>query len=107
MDVGKSKLQRKPKSRPRLGSFQMTRLRLAGWNGTGTRIAIVPMGEQGAVGAMVFGNSFMRIAGRARAEELKLRYEKRGLYDWAPRMRDWLIERSYVFYLGLGELYLP
>ena len=56
---------------------------------------------------MVFGNSFMRIAGRARAEELKLRYEKRGLYDWAPRMRDWLIERSYVFYLGLGELYLP
>jgi len=46
-------------------------------------------------------------AGRARAEELKLRYEERGLFDWAPRMRDWLIERSYVFYLGLGELYLP
>jgi len=51
----------------------------------------------------------MRIwrAGRARAEELRMRFEDRRIFDWAPRMRDWLAERSFVFYLGLGELYLP
>ena len=62
LDVGKSKLQRKPKTRPRFGPFQIARLRLGGWNGVGTWIANVPMGEQGAVRAMVFGNFFMRIA---------------------------------------------
>ena len=40
-------------------------------------------------------------AGRARAEELTQRFEDRGLFQWAPRVRGWLADRSYVFCLGL------
>jgi len=49
----------------------------------------------------------MRIwrAGRARAEELMRRFQDRGLFQWAPQVRGWLMERSYVFCLGLGELF--
>lgn len=51
----------------------------------------------------------MRIwmAGRARAEELKRRFEDRRLFDWAPQVRAWLEERRFVFYLGVSELYVP
>jgi len=47
------------------------------------------------------------IAGKARAEELKRRFEKRGLFEWAPQAKGWLLERGFVMHLGLGELYLP
>jgi len=49
----------------------------------------------------------MRIwrAGRARAEELMRRFEERGLFEWTPNVRSWLVDPSYVFCLGLGELF--
>jgi len=48
----------------------------------------------------------MRIwkAGEMRAEELKLEFEGRGLFDWAPRVAGWLVERNFILYLGLGVL---
>jgi len=54
-------------------------------------------------------NSSMRIwmAGKARAEELRQRFNDRGLFDWAPNVRNWLEERNFAFYLGLGEMYGP
>jgi len=50
----------------------------------------------------------MRIwmAGKARAEVLKRRFEDRHLFDWAPQVRDWLVDRGFVFHLGLGELHV-
>jgi len=42
-------------------------------------------------------------AGRARAEALMRRFEEGGLFSWAPQLRGWLMERSYVFCLGLDE----
>lgn len=47
------------------------------------------------------------VAGRARAEELLRRFEERGLFDWAPQVRGWLVDRGFVFYLGLSEFYVP
>lgn len=51
----------------------------------------------------------MRIwrAGRERAEELIRRFEDRGLFQWAPQVRNWLTDRGYVFQLGLAELFGP
>jgi len=51
----------------------------------------------------------MRIwaAGRARAEELMRRFEGGRLFDWAPQVRGWLVDRGFVFYLGLSEFYVP
>jgi len=51
----------------------------------------------------------MRIwtAGKVRAEELMRRFEDRGLFQWAPQVRGWLMDKEYVFHLGLGELYGP
>jgi hypothetical protein len=61
------------------------------------------------IALMLLENSSMRIwmAGKARAEELKQRFNDRGLFDWAPRVRVWLEERNFAFYLGLGEMYGP
>jgi hypothetical protein len=52
-------------------------------------------------------NSSMRIwmTGKARAEELKQRFNDKGLFDWAPNVRNWLEERDFLFYLGLGEMF--
>lgn len=52
-------------------------------------------------------NSSMRIwtVGKARAEQLKQRFDNRGLFSWAPRVRGWLEERNFAFYLGIGEIY--
>jgi len=49
----------------------------------------------------------MRIwmVGKARAEELKQRFDNGGLFSWAPRVRVWLEERNFAFYLGIGEVY--
>lgn len=44
-------------------------------------------------------------AGRARAEELMRGFEDRGLFKWAPEVRGWLMDRSYIFCLGIGELF--
>ena len=46
-------------------------------------------------------------AGKARAEELMRRFEDRGLFEWAPQVQGWLMERSYVFCLGLSEVFGP
>jgi hypothetical protein len=45
------------------------------------------------------------MVGKARAEELKQRFDARGLFSWAPRVRVWLEERNFAFYLGIGEIY--
>jgi len=52
-------------------------------------------------------NSSMRIwmVGKARAEELKQRFNDKGLFSWAPRVRVWLEERNFDFYLGIGLVY--
>ena len=52
-------------------------------------------------------NSSTRIwrVGKAKAEELKQRFDNRGLFGWAPRVRVWLEERNFAFYLGIGEIY--
>ena len=34
------------------------------------------------------------IAGKARAEELMLRFERRRPFDWAPQVRGWLVDRG-------------
>jgi len=47
------------------------------------------------------------VAGRARAEELMRRFEGRRLFDWAPQVHGWLVDRGFVFYLGLSEFYVP
>ena len=44
-------------------------------------------------------------AGKERAEELLRRFEDRGLFQWAPKLRGWLTDPGYVFYLGLGRLF--
>jgi hypothetical protein len=43
--------------------------------------------------------------GKARAEELMRQFENRGVFGWAPQIRGWLVETSYIFCLGLRELY--
>lgn len=43
-------------------------------------------------------------AGRARADQLRLRFDETGLFQWAPKVRGWLLDQRYVFYLGLGGL---
>jgi len=46
-------------------------------------------------------------AGLARAHELLSSFQERGVFEWAPQVQGWLAERSYVFCLGLGELFGP
>jgi len=38
--------------------------------------------------------------GFERAVELLERYEESGVFSWAPRMREWLKDPSYIFWLG-------
>jgi len=42
-------------------------------------------------------------AGRARARGMLESYEKdpKGVFNWAPRLRDWLCDPRYQLYLGL------
>jgi len=46
------------------------------------------------------------IAGRARAEELRRRFEERGVFDWAAQAKSWLADRGFTFYLGVSELHV-
>jgi hypothetical protein len=43
-------------------------------------------------------------AGQARAQELMRIYEERNVFRWAPDVRSWLVDRSYVRWLGLNAL---
>jgi hypothetical protein len=44
-------------------------------------------------------------AGRARAAVMFEEYAKAGgLFSWAPRMREWLLDRKYIVYLGVLEV---
>ena len=45
--------------------------------------------------------------GRRRAEELKALFKRSGVFKWAPRIREWLRDESYVLYLGFMEIYTP
>ncbi len=38
--------------------------------------------------------------GFERAVELLKRYEECGVFSWAPRMREWLKDPNYIFWLG-------
>jgi len=37
---------------------------------------------------------------RRRAAEMLERGEEKGVFSWAPRLKDWLKDPSYVFWLG-------
>ncbi|MBS7618806.1 hypothetical protein KEJ25_09475 [Candidatus Bathyarchaeota archaeon] len=45
--------------------------------------------------------------GRRRAKELKVLFRRSGVFKWAPRVKDWLKEESYMIYLGFMEMYSP
>jgi len=57
----------------------------------------------------LLGTSRSRIfqAGSQRACELFRRFEERGVFEWAPKVREWLMDPAYVFRLGLVELFGP
>ena len=40
--------------------------------------------------------------GKTRAEALERAFREKGLFDWAPLMTDWLRDKHYVIYLGVG-----
>jgi hypothetical protein len=44
-------------------------------------------------------------AGVAKAWMLKRLYALKGVFNWAPRLREWLNEPGYVLWLGLTEIY--
>lgn len=39
-------------------------------------------------------------AGRGMAEEMLNQYERRGVFRWLPRLKAWLRDPAYVFWLG-------
>ncbi|MDF2956351.1 MAG: hypothetical protein OD815_001967, partial [Candidatus Alkanophagales archaeon MCA70_species_2] len=41
---------------------------------------------------------FMR--GLERAMEILEKYEERGVFAWAPSVREWLKDPDYIFWLG-------
>jgi len=43
-------------------------------------------------------------AGWARAQELLKTYAERGVFDWAPEVKDWLKEMNFIFNLGVATL---
>ena len=43
--------------------------------------------------------------GKVRALELLKLCAKNKVFDWAPRLKEWLKEPSYIFYLGLREAF--
>lgn len=45
--------------------------------------------------------------GLERADELKARFERSGVFKWAPRVIEWLKDKSYILYLGFMEIYSP
>jgi hypothetical protein len=44
------------------------------------------------------------LEGEARAAEMHVECLKYGVYRWAPRLRDWLAEQTYVFWLGTVQM---
>lgn len=44
-------------------------------------------------------------AGSVRASKLLCRFNVRGLFEWAPHVRDWLKDSRYIFYLDLEEFW--
>jgi hypothetical protein len=44
------------------------------------------------------------LEGEARAAEMHAECLKYGVYRWAPRLRDWLVEQTYVFWLGIVQM---
>jgi hypothetical protein len=51
-----------------------------------------------------FQNRILK-AGSARAAMMFEGYAQRGgVFSWAPRMREWLLDRKYIVYLGVLEV---
>ncbi len=42
--------------------------------------------------------------GRLRAEKALEAYESRGVFGWAPKLREWLNESKFILYLGVLEM---
>ena len=44
-------------------------------------------------------------AGKARAVTMLAEYaQPGGVFSWAPQMREWLLDRKYIVYLGVSEV---
>lgn len=43
-------------------------------------------------------------SGLVRSKEMCTHYEGRGIFRWLPRLREWLIDPDYVFWLGLTQV---
>ena len=41
--------------------------------------------------------------GFKRAAEMLEKGEEKGIFIWAPRLKDWLKDQDYIFWLGLGR----
>ena len=46
-------------------------------------------------------------AGRRRAEEMLKYFKRSGVFKWAPQIRLWLRDESYILYLGFMRLNEP
>jgi hypothetical protein len=49
--------------------------------------------------------SRLRRLGLAKALALKRLYDAKSVFNWAPRLREWLNEPGYILYLGLREVF--
>jgi hypothetical protein len=45
-------------------------------------------------------------SGKAKAQEMLLQYEEKGVFKWLPQLRKWLEgEPAYIFWLGTIQIY--
>lgn len=42
--------------------------------------------------------------GVERGREMRMQFEESGAFEWCPRMKDWLEDLDYIFYLGLESV---
>ncbi|MEM3522878.1 MAG: hypothetical protein QXD78_07565 [Candidatus Bathyarchaeia archaeon] len=49
----------------------------------------------------------MRIlqAGEAKAKEMLKKFNEFGVLNWAPKVKDWLKDKNFIFYLGVTVLF--
>ncbi|MEM3627356.1 MAG: hypothetical protein QXZ25_04950 [Candidatus Bathyarchaeia archaeon] len=44
--------------------------------------------------------------GEIKALEMQIQYKKRNVFSWAPKLKEWLNQRSYKIWLGILQLSL-
>ncbi|MFQ5711340.1 MAG: hypothetical protein ACE5GD_06130 [Candidatus Geothermarchaeales archaeon] len=44
-------------------------------------------------------------AGLVKAEEMRVQYRKRGIFEWCPQLKAWLRDSNYILYLGLNVIH--